>query len=282
MNSVVLPELGMLHSQFGRRENAPLALPSIDSGLPFAIMMTIAVLVGAPTLLVHGLAARLLRLRNQRIWRATRLLIVLLAIGCGLLGLFLIFGGPNWSTLALSACAMLALGSAAWVLAMRQRIMARVASVICASLFVGLLIARPALPLVERRASFLPAAGLRTTASDYARFLSHLIEVADRDAYWSQMLAPQVRANTENDWGLGVGLQRGETETVWHWGVNFPGYQALAIANRSTRDIVVILMNGGQLSFAPSGIRYSGLETSRSVIANIIGGRHGAYWQGIP
>ena len=97
----------------------------------------------------------------------------------------------------------------------------------------------------------------------------------------SQMLTPQVRASAENDWGLGVGLQRGGTATVWHWGVNFPGYQALAIANRETRDVVVILTNGGQLSFTPTGIRYSGLEASRSVIAHILGGRHGSYWHGI-
>lgn len=281
MNSVVLPELSMMHSQFGKSDNATLALPSIDGGLPFAMMMTIAAFVGAPMLLVHALAARLLHVRDQRIWRTIRILIVLFAIGCGLLGLFLIFGGPNWSTLALSVCATLVLGSAACALATRQIIIARVASVVCAAAFVGLLVTRPALPLVERRANFLPAAGLRTTASDYVRFLTHLLEEADRDSHLSQMLTPQVRASAENDWGLGVGLQRGGTATVWHWGVNFPGYQALAIANRETRDVVVILTNGGQLSFTPSGIRYSGLEASRSVIAHILGGRHGSYWHGI-
>jgi CubicO group peptidase (beta-lactamase class C family) len=281
MNSVVLPELGMTRSQFGVRATAPLALPSIDAGLPFAIMITITALVGAPLLFAHALAGRLWRSHRNRTWRLARHLIAIFAVGCGAFALRFIFGESNWATLLLTSSTLLALGSATWLLVTRKPVAARAAGAMCATLFVALLVVRPAVPLVERSAHFLPAAGLRTTASDYARFLAHFVEQAEHDAFWAQMLAPQARANAENDWGLGVGLQNGETPTVWHWGVNYPGYQALAIANRETGDVAVILMNGGQLSFSPSGFRYSGLETSRLAIAHIVGGRHGAYWQGI-
>ena len=42
------------------------------------------------------------------------------------------------------------------------------------------------------------------------------------------MLSPQVKVSERVDWGLGIGLQPGEsTQAVWHWGVNYPGYQSL-------------------------------------------------------
>lgn len=280
MNSVLLPELGMTNSQFSARANASLALPSIDAGLPFALMLTIVVLVSAPLLTAYALAARIWRSGDRPEWAAVRHLIAAIAIGCGAFAVHWILGAHNWAAL-LPAGVMFALGAGAWLLAARPAVAARIGAIVCATAFLGLLIARPAAPLVERRADFLPAAGLRTTASDYARFLSHIVEGAHTDAYLARMLGPQARVNPNYDWGLGVGLQRGETESVWHWGVNFPGYQALAIANRETGDVAVVLLNGGRLNISPSGLRYSGLEAARAAIADVQGGKHSAYWQGV-
>ncbi|MBP6014739.1 MAG: beta-lactamase family protein [Alphaproteobacteria bacterium] len=281
MNSVVLPELQMTHSQFGSRDDAPLALPSIDAGLPFAILVFIATAVGAPILILHAMAARAWRSTPRFQFRLSRHIIAALAVASGAAGLHWLVGPQNWPPLTFAGCAMLALGAGAWLLAARPSLAARGGAVLCAAAFVGLSIVRPPVPIAERKAVFLPAAGLRTTASDYARFLTHILKKADADAQLSAMLTPQVRANADHDWGLGIGLQRGETRSVWHWGVNFPGYQALAVANRQTGDVAVVLLNGGHMSFAPSGIRYSGLEVARSAISAIEGGRHSAYWQGI-
>jgi CubicO group peptidase (beta-lactamase class C family) len=279
MNTVVLPELGMSHSQFGAREGADLAWPSIDAGLPFAVMIVLATLLGVPLLLAHVLACRLFSWRDEAAWSAARVAIFITALVLGLLGLRFAFGAQNSLVLAASSLAILAPAVAAWLLATRPD--ARAYAAICAVLFALLLVIRPAAPLMEREPRFLPAAGLRTTATDYARFMAHVLRGAHAEPLLADMLSPQVEASADHDWGLGFGLQRGATQIVWHWGVNFPGYQALAIANPENGDVAVVLLNGGAMSFSPDGMRYGGLEAAREAIATIQGGRHSAYWQDV-
>lgn len=280
MNTVVLPELGMRDSQFGAREGADLALPSIDAGLAFALMIVIISVVAIPLFSMHALIRRLQSAgRSSR--GVARHVIAALSLGCGLAGLWFVFGARNWPILALSNLALLALAASAWELAGQAKLNSRIGALICAALVATTLVVRPALGLVERAPIFLPAAGLRTNAADYARFMAHVVRAARNDAILAQMIAVQAPVNSEQDWGLGLGLQRGETQSVWHWGVNFPGYQTLAVADRQSGDVVVILLNGGALSFSPSGLRYSGLEGAREVAADLLGGAHGVYWKNI-
>lgn len=280
MNTIVLPELGMHDSQFGAREDADLALPSIDAGLAFALMIVIICVVAIPLFSMHALIRRL-QGADQSSPGVARHVIAALSLGCGLAGLWIVFGARNWPMLALSNLVVLALAAGAWELAGQAKLNSRIGALICAGLVATMLVVRPALPLVERAPIFLPAAGLRTNAADYARFMAHVVGDARNDATLAQMTAVQAPVNDEQDWGLGLGLQRGETQSVWHWGVNFPGYQALAVADRQSGDVVVILLNGGSLSFSPSGLRYSGLEGAREVVADLLGGAHGGYWKDI-
>lgn len=280
MNTIVLPELGMRDSQFGARQDADLALPSIDAGFTFALMVVIMCVVAIPLFSMHALISRLQSAGGSSRGVA-RHVIAALSLGCGLAGLWLLFGARNWSTLALSNLTLLVLTASAWGLAGQAKLNSRIGALICAALVAIVLVVRPALPLTERVPIFLPAAGLRTNATDYARFMAHVVREARSDTLLAQMIAVQAPVNDEQDWGLGLGLQRGETQSVWHWGVNFPGYQALAVVDRQSGDVVVILLNGGSLSFSPAGLRYSGLEGAREVVADLLGGAHGAYWKDI-
>ena len=72
-----------------------------------------------------------------------------------------------------------------------------------------------------------------------------------------------------------------ETRVIWHWGVNFPGYQSLMLGSPDTGDGVVILMNGGPIMFAPGGTRYPGLELARELAVRVLPGPHGSYWHGV-
>lgn len=141
---------------------------------------------------------------------------------------------------------------------------------------------RPPVTLKDRADRYAPAAGLKTTVSDYAQFMIAMME-------WHQahgettfdMFTAQVKVNEHNAWGLGVGVQQSDSPAVWHWGVNYPGFQALFVMWPDNRDGAVILMNGGQMSLTNEGIRYSGLEMARNIVAKVFGGQHFDYWQNI-
>lgn len=92
------------------------------------------------------------------------------------------------------------------------------------------------------------------------------------------MIRPQVEVNEHNDWGLGVGLQKGEEAVVWHWGVNYPGFQSLFVAWPEYNRGVVIFMNGGPMSLTFGSTRFQGLELARELVAQIMGGTHFGYW----
>jgi CubicO group peptidase (beta-lactamase class C family) len=142
---------------------------------------------------------------------------------------------------------------------------------------------RTPMPLKENVARFPAAAGLRASAGALGELLAVL--VAPPPAWQAdvrEMTRPRIRVNAENQWGLGIGIQEIDGATsLWHWGINFPGYQSLLIGRPATRDGVVILMNGGPMSATLSGQRYAGLELARELAARILPGPHGAYWHGV-
>ncbi len=139
---------------------------------------------------------------------------------------------------------------------------------------------RPPIPLKLRKSIFSPAAGLKTTAQDYARFITELMNPNHLDPELvDEMLTPQVRVNDHNDWGLGLGIQKGKEKVIWHWGVNYPGFQSLFVVWPERKDGIVIVMNGGPISLTAGNPRFSGLELAREIIIKTFGGQHYDYWQ---
>ncbi|MBN8506153.1 MAG: beta-lactamase family protein [Burkholderiales bacterium] len=279
MNTVVLPELGMQHSHYGATElpDADLAQPSIDLGLPLVVLAIVASLLA---LLLAGVTRLACRIVPR--WRSPSGV----PMALDLLAMVLAGAALSWAwgwAVGLAATGVLTLGLSAVWLRGRSPPFARVLGLGLASMWILLLLWRPALPLPERRPMFLAAAGLRTTATDYALFLAHLVREAKTDPLVAEMLSPQARLSPQMSWGLGVGLQTsGGRAVAWHWGVNFPGYQALALADLQTGKVAVVLMNGGSMSFSPAGHRFGGLELAHGVATAWLGGVHGRYWSELP
>jgi hypothetical protein len=94
------------------------------------------------------------------------------------------------------------------------------------------------------------------------------------------MRVPQAAVSPAMGWTLGLGQRQGVDPALWHWGVNFPGYQALAIA-WPDGQVAVVLVNGGALSVSPSGLRYSGLELAQEAVTELRGADQGSLWRGV-
>ncbi len=96
------------------------------------------------------------------------------------------------------------------------------------------------------------AAGLYSTAVDFARFMIEIMAPFKRDAWHlsesslNEMLKPQSRVDGAVSWGLGWDLQHTRSgDAFWHWG-NWTGlYQHFAMALRDKRKGVVIMTNSG-------------------------------------
>jgi hypothetical protein len=139
------------------------------------------------------------------------------------------------------------------------------------------------IPLEERTSGFPAAAGLRASATDMGQLLTALV---NPPAGWERSIAelttPRIQVNDENSWGLGIGIQQiAGTKVIWHWGVNYPGYQSLMLGLPESGDGLVVLMNGGPIITTPEGPRFSGLELARELAARVLPGPHGSYWYGV-
>ncbi len=79
---------------------------------------------------------------------------------------------------------------------------------------------------------------LLTTASDYARFLAHVLSIDD------ERFRAQVRIDDELAWGAGWGLELGPPVYAWQWGLNFQGFgeaSNFVIGSPTSGDGVVVL-----------------------------------------
>ena len=139
------------------------------------------------------------------------------------------------------------------------------------------------LPIDYRSSSHASYAGLRATASDMALFLDELMAPTHIDENLVEdMLQPQVQVNSRNAWGLGMGIQtNSQQRVIWHWGINYPGYQALMVGYPEHRLGIVVLMNGGVMLRRDGGWSGRGLELAREIMAEAFGGEHHDYWIGI-
>lgn len=112
-----------------------------------------------------------------------------------------------------------------------------------------------AMPSVDANLPALPsfmalnvAASLKTTSTDYARFIMRMLNSkveknSIRKETLSEMLTPQIKINSALSWGLGIGLENYAGHTYfWHWGDN-GNYKAFVIAEPAKNWGMAIFTN---------------------------------------
>lgn len=93
------------------------------------------------------------------------------------------------------------------------------------------------------------ASSLVTTASDYGKFVHHLVTARRRGgapaAIAGLLLTPQVRLNESLQWGHGIGLEagRGGRQLAWQWGDN-PGFKNFVLLDPDRERALVVFTNG--------------------------------------
>lgn len=287
MNHVVLKELGMNNSYFDdRTDQINFAFPHISATMPIMIGCIIYLVTFGIVVLIARLFALFLRKRFV-LDSSIRHLFCLSVLMSLIVSIFLV-GYENGIRFALVNMGFLGLLLLLNIAINKPTIQYNLGSTVkkvmgftMAVAIVSIIYFQPPVPLQQRKALFLPAAGLKTTAEDYARFLIQWMQKCNDDALFQQMMSSQADVNAHYEWGLGMGIQKGKEQRIWHWGVNFPGYQSLFIASPQRKEAVVVLMNGGPMYFTPGNFRFGGLELARDLINKVMGGVHHGYWQEI-
>jgi CubicO group peptidase (beta-lactamase class C family) len=289
LTATLLGPLGMTSSGYGDEPHIVdrMASPHVSVTLPWVASLLVALVVWLALALASIAAARIRR-GARRTGGPRRRLALAAVVGSAV---FL----PLFSTgNALRMAAVSALGFAAVALSERllrprrelppgTRRLRKLTAVVILLVLGWAVVLRPPVPLTLRAPGSAAASGLRSTAGDLALFLGELMDPKRLDPDLArEMVASQVEVSQRVAWGLGVGLQSGdEVDAVWHWGVNFPGYQSLAVGFPQQRIGVVVLTNGGPASFTPNGMRYAGLELAREVAFRAVGGEHYGYWNDV-
>lgn len=287
VEATALGPLGMRSSGYGAEPRLveAMASPHVDIGKPWVVSGVIALVV---LVLLSGVrwAWRRLRRGSGRS-SGCRWLFVVSALA-GILVFFVPFGFGNAVRLGFASTVLfgaLAVAVFLWgSTTERRKLVRRVAAIAVLSVVVWALLSHLPVPL-ELRAPGAPAAsGLRSTAGDLALFLDELMHpTLLGSALASEMMTPQVRIDERASWGLGVGIQTGDRgNAVWHWGVNYPNYQSLAVGFPEERIGVVVLTNGGPMALSGGSTRMAGLELAREVAYRAIGGEHYRYWADVP
>jgi len=118
----------------------------------------------------------------------------------------------------------------------------------------------------------LSAGSLRTTATDFAKFLIAMMQSGTKDrpqltsTSVEQMLQPQVKLSPSLSWGLGWGLEATpEGDFFWHWGDN-TRFKSFTLASRNLKTGIVLLTNG-----------QNGLKICKEIVRRSIGGQHPAF-----
>jgi len=286
MNQIILNDLGMDHSYFGEGNNESNQVkPHIAVTMPQAIGAILLVLSTLLLTVILWIGTRLLKRKiGGRHQQYVFLISCLISVALPLM----FFGNNNGLRFAMVNIAtigfvfMVIKGFKTWQkhLQTSQRYAWAAIGLLSFVILAYSVWFRPPVPLKDRKSTFSPVAGLKTSAQDYAKFL---IAIMNQDfvdnALVKEMTSSQVRVNDNNDWGLGLGIQNGKEKAVWHWGVNYPGFQALFVAWPERGDGIVILMNGGPMSLTVNKPRFAGLELARNIIIKTFGGQHFDYWQ---
>lgn len=128
-------------------------------------------------------------------------------------------------------------------------------------------------PQPMSRPSRASAAGsLRTTASDYTKFLMAMMEPGDKNNFrlseqtLNLMLRPQIKLSQSLSWGLGWALEQTSMgDFFWHWG-DIGIFKSFTLASRNLKTGIVILTNS-----------QNGLKICNAITRNSIGGQHPAF-----
>jgi CubicO group peptidase (beta-lactamase class C family) len=105
-------------------------------------------------------------------------------------------------------------------------------------------------PTATDIARYAAAGELRTTPTDYAKFLIEVIDPKKSDAFRlneksrQEMLRPQVRVSDSSSWALGWQIQHGEKGDVITHGGDNKGFHAFVAASVERKYGFVILTNG--------------------------------------
>lgn len=118
----------------------------------------------------------------------------------------------------------------------------------------------------------LSAGSLRTTATDFAKFLIAMMQSGTKDRPQltaetvAQMLQSQAKINQSLSWGLGWGLEATpDGDFFWHWG-DSTGFKSFTVASRNLKTGMVLLTNG-----------QNGLRICKEIVLRSIGGQHPAF-----
>ncbi len=105
---------------------------------------------------------------------------------------------------------------------------------------------------------------LRTTASEYARFLAEVMRpTLLKPATVARMLKPAIEVEKAIAWALGWGVERaGDRTSFWDWGET-AGSRSFAIGCTQTGEALVVLTNGE-----------NGLAAAEPIVRQAIGGAH--------
>ncbi|MBD1938387.1 serine hydrolase domain-containing protein [Microcoleus sp. FACHB-68] len=116
------------------------------------------------------------------------------------------------------------------------------------------------------------AGSLRTTATDYAKFLIAMMEPAVNDPFRLNeqsleiMLQQNSRISQSLGWGLGWGLERtNDGDFFWHWG-DSGIFKSFTLGSKRSKTGMVILTNSE-----------NGLRICENIVRLAIGGQHPAF-----
>ncbi len=116
------------------------------------------------------------------------------------------------------------------------------------------------------------AGSLRTTATDFAKFLVAMMQPGAKDSFQlteeslTQMVRPNIKINQSLAWGLGWGLENTpDGDFFWHWG-DSGIFKSFTLGSRTLKVGIVILTNSE-----------NGLRTCREIVRSSIGGKHPAF-----
>lgn len=113
------------------------------------------------------------------------------------------------------------------------------------------------------------AATLTTSIRDYTQFVQYILASAPalraHESAVSLMLGPTVSVDdpVPFSWGLGVAIEKSGDDLFFFHRDKSAGFQSFVIANRKTRNALVILTNSG-----------NGLDAISDIVAGTLGGNH--------
>ncbi len=291
LSNEVLKPLKMLDSGYGDfpTDKTQMAQPHTSTTFPLLVVLIFGLSISVVALLLIGSLCllgnkyNLLTIKTSTAWVK---LTIAISFSIAIVLLFYFFNSFNATHYALIVVPVYSVLFLSLALLMNTKKYKTQKLIVGSILLLSTLLfvwQRHAVPIDFRGASPAAYGGLRATSVDMAYFLDELMfPTKIKSQTMTQMLEPQVEVNSHTAWGLGIGIQtHSKQKVIWHWGINYPGYQALMLGYPEQRLGIVILMNGGPMVYGSEGLSTRGLELAREIVAKSFGGEHYNYWLGV-